>query len=112
MLAIWMQLAASGISAHHWLQAQMPSSLLGSICSTTNGNTPSTGSSNSHQSGLMQLHCAACVVASQALITPATPLLTWAPNLMKAGNFRVRFQYVSRAPDLRHAPPRAPPYVV
>jgi K+ transporter len=60
----------------------------------------------------MQLHCAACVVASQALITPATPLLTWAPNLMKVGNFRVRFQYVSRAPDLRHAPPRAPPYVV
>ena len=97
MLAIWMQLAASGISAHHWLQAQMPSSLLGSICSTTNGNTPSTGSSNSHQSGLMQLHCAACVVASQALITPATPLLTWAPNLMKVGNFRIRFQPCARS---------------
>lgn len=110
LLALCAQLLAGGMANRHHLQRLTAASGLLEICSSTSGLSGNPDDPASSGTGSTAQHCPFCLVAGDlplpACVQPETlpaPTRALALAAPRAGT-------AARAPDLRHAPARAPPF--
>ncbi len=107
LLAMCLQLWASGLSHQHMLEKQLRTVLYGAICSSHGGSSSAPDSPlSSHTS---QSHCAICALSGAMPLASSHDLAYLRlPQARQSRSFQ-QAQAEPHSPDQRHAPPRAPP---
>ena len=108
LLALCAQLLAGGVSNWHMVQRLAGAPSLLDICSSTGGTRgtqdPATGTGSAAQ------HCPFCLAASGPALAPSPTLAVALLRPRHDGPPGSSAGILPRAPDLRHARTRAPPF--
>lgn len=108
LLALCAQLLAGGVSNWHMVQQLAGAPSLLDICSSTGGTRgtqdPATGTGSAAQ------HCPFCLAASGPALAPSPTLAVALLRPRHDGPPSSSAGILPRAPDLRHARTRAPPF--
>lgn len=108
LFVMCVQLWASGLSDRHQIEAQAQSWLTGEICSASAGGR-SVPSKPIHH-GLLHQHCPVCQAAGATPVPSSHPDIVFAAMANDTLPSMAGMGILPRAPDLSHAPPRAPPF--
>jgi len=112
LLALCAQLLAGGVSNWHMVaRLAMAPSLL-EICSSTPGTRSPADDSTPGHAGSASQHCPICLSASSLPLWTAWTQMAALPSAARDSAPALPAGTPPRAPDMRHAPPRAPPFLV
>lgn len=110
LLALCAQLLAGGVSNWHMVQRLAGAPSLLDICSPTGGGMRSGQDPADGLPGSAAQHCPFCLAAHGVPLTPTAALAAHLPGTGQAASDVHPQGVLPRAPDLRHAPTRAPPF--
>lgn len=108
LFVMCVQLWASGLSDRHQIEAQVQAWLTGEICSAASGGRSTPNKPIHH--GLTHQHCPVCHAAGAVPVPPSPHGVVLAAMAGSPLPSMAGFGILPRAPDLSHAPPRAPPF--
>ncbi|HET8869870.1 MAG TPA: DUF2946 domain-containing protein [Aquabacterium sp.] len=108
LFVMCVQLWASGLSDRHQIEAQVQTWLTGEICSASAGDRSHPSKPIHH--GLTHQHCPVCSIAGAVPVLPGTQGVVLAAQATETLPSTAGIGITPRAPDLSHAPPRAPPF--
>lgn len=108
LLALCAQLLAGGVSNWHMVQRLAGAPSLLDICSSTGGTR--SGQDPASGTGSAAQHCPFCLAASGPALLPQPSLSVALLSLQEAPRPPSSAGILPRAPDLRHARTRAPPF--
>lgn len=108
LLALCAQLLAGGVSNWHMVQRLAGAPSLLDICSSTGGTR--SGQDPAGGTGSAAQHCPFCLAASGPALAPAPTLAVTLLSPQHDALPATSAGILPRAPDLRHARTRAPPF--
>jgi len=108
LLALCAQLLAGGVSNWHMVQRLAGAPSLLDICSSTGGTR--SGQEPASGTGSAAQHCPFCLAASSPGLAPHPTLSVASLHVQDAPLPPTSDGILPRAPDLRHARTRAPPF--
>lgn len=110
LLALCAQLLAGGVSNWHMVQRLAGTPSLLDICSSTGGIRSGQDPAHGKGTGSAAQHCPFCLAAGGPALAHTPSLLVARLNLQDTATPPASKGILPRAPDLRHARTRAPPF--
>lgn len=108
LLALCAQLLAGGISNWHMVQRLAGAPSLFDICSSTGGAR--SGQDPANGTGSAAQHCPFCLAAGAPPLASTPTLFVATLSSLGSSTLPLSVGVLPRAPDLRHARTRAPPF--